>query len=235
MTKLLSHIAAALPLGDAGGEATAGVTVESVRLDAGRGERVLLSGQAESFELLNKLLRNLSECGVFGDVIADRSQIEEGEGAQRLAFDVSMLVVRPFAEARGLEDFSDNTLAVRLYGAEGAARLQASGGRKASQPEDRAAGGRRGIARDGQGGETQAEAPRERPRREGGDGADEPIPPALSESEIAVLDRQATMREFGNRRRAASRGDIDASIRQRLNDEVEMLRNRLRALGGGGS
>jgi hypothetical protein len=60
------------------------------------------------------------------------------------------------------------------------------------------------------------------------------VPIALTDAQIARLDRAGVTREFGDRRRASLQPGVSANDKQRLEEEVAKLRARLVSTGGGG-
>ncbi len=217
MTKLIADIAGAMPVG---------TELEFAQL--GVGDRVVLRGTAESLDLVGKMQGTLSASSVFENFEIDKAGPASG-GTYAVQFDLSGRVVRPYADGKGLEDFTESTLARRLYGdradealaaqrdgATGEAAVRASGG---SRTGGTGSGARREIFDRTTGSE--AKAP-------------EPIPEPLEASAISKMTREDAGRELASRRKAASRPDIDAESRQRLRDEQDKLRQRLRDIQAGG-
>ncbi len=213
--KLLSDIAGAMPVG---------VEAESIVLTAG--DRISFRGVAESATLASEFISTLGETGVF--------RVEPGRRentARGTEFDLSILVMQPFSVASKVEDFREQTLAVRLYGEEGAEMVRAA--LESGAAPVVSAGGGRGVegAAAGSGGSR-------RPVFQGGSREEEaePVPEALTAEAISKMDRPTTMREFGARLKAAQRGDLEDSVKTRLNDEVAQLRQRLQDIAqqGGG-
>jgi len=220
MTKLLADIAGAMPVG---------TELEFVQL--GVGDRVVLRGTAESLDLVGKMQGTLSTSSVFESFEIDKAGPASG-GSYAVQFDLSGRVVRPYADGKGLEDFTDNTLARRLYGERaeealaalregrsGGATARASGASGSRSGAAAGSGARREIFDRVAG--TEAKAP-------------EPVPEPLDAAKISTMSREDAGRELASRRKAASRSDIDAESRQRLRDEQDKLRQRLRDIQAGG-
>ncbi len=207
MTKLLADLAGAMPVG---------VQAESITLTVG--DDVTIRGVADEGEKLKAFTDALNETGVFGAGAPDVRRTEDG-----FEFDLRVEVRSTFAKATGIDDFAARSLGARLYGeaySEVEAREAAEAEERAREREERAAA-RRGSGASFQGGDGRAEEP-------------EPVPEPLTDERIESMERLEVMREFGSRNRASSRRDIDEADRQRLRDEVEKLRERLRALKGNG-
>jgi hypothetical protein len=206
MTKLLADIASAMPVG---------VQAESITITAG--ERWTLRGTAERSSLISQFVANLNDSGVFQANQAGRESTEEG-----VEFDLEGFAPGRFSAASELDDFSEQTLSIRLYGEEvPLVRVSTD-----EEGEDGSSGGSRSASRSSGGRRSIFSGSGDRSPEP------EPVPEALSDEQISEMDRTATMKEFGDRRRASNRADIDAETRQRLEDEVEKLRNRLRELKG---
>lgn len=233
VTKLIADIAGCVPVGEENSEGlvSPGVQVTSIRLGAGRGELVEIEGKAESFDQVLQFETRLAASGVFEQVKADRSQ-GSGAGPFGVEYRVTAVVARPHSPALAVENFAERTLAARMYGEEAASRITgASQSRARVERDEREARG--GDARARTGTTSSEETARERPRRESAPAA-EAVPAPLTDERIGSMDRATVMREFGDRRRASSRSDLDAETTERLRLEVDRLRERLRAMQGGG-
>ncbi|MCA9306536.1 MAG: hypothetical protein KDA16_08380 [Phycisphaerales bacterium] len=212
MTKLLS---------DLGGALGVGMEVESITMD--RGTRVQVRGEAKSLELANKAVATLNDSGVFTN--AQLMQTRSTEGG-KLEYRIEAEVLRPFAAARGIEDFSDDTLAVRLYGERARGYTGGSSGAVAS-----------GDDGDGDGGGSSSRS-RTRERSGGptftGEATDRTetveVPAALTDAEIEAMTKLDAMREVAKRSRAASAAATEEE-RTRLRDEVNRLREHARNAG----
>lgn len=207
MTKLLADIAGSMPVG---------VQVESVVMTVG--EEIAIKGKADEGKKLDAFTATLNDTGVFSAGAPDVRRSGEG-----IDFDLKVRVVNASAKAHGLDDFAAKSLGVRLYGdayseveAAAAAETQA---REAER--QRRAASRRGGDVVFNGADSRQAAP-------------EPVPDPLTDAQIEKMDRTAVMKEFASRTKAASRRDIEDDVRQRLKDEVEKLKGRLRAMKGGG-
>ncbi len=205
MTKLMADLSGALPVG---------VTVESLRLEPG--QRISVRGRSDSLDLVNQLQSRLNDSGVFAEVTIDRTQFGDNDV---LEFDLSGRVGQPFAQAKGIEDFSTNTLARRLYG-ERADLIPASDAGSAPAPSGRAAG------RDSA---APARSRAEPAAPSGASRAAEPPPAALSDDQIAAMDASTAMKEWTSRLRASKQPGLDETTKQRLAEEAEKCRARMQA------
>ena len=207
MTKLLADISGAMPVG---------VQVESIVMNVG--EEIAIRGKADEGKKLDAFTAKLNDSGVFSAGAPDVRRSGEG-----IEFDLKIRVRNASAQARGLDDFAAKSLGVRLYGEEysevEAASAAATEAREAER--ERRAARRRGSDVVFDGGDSRQAAP-------------DPVPDPLTDDKIAKLDRTEVMKEFASRQKAASRRDIEEDVRQRLKDEVEKLKGRLREMKGGG-
>jgi hypothetical protein len=205
MTKLLADLAGSMPVG---------VQVESITVTPG--DRVAIRDTAETSELLSEFQNKLNATGVFQANIDSRERAAEG-----FTFDItSGRVVRPTADAKGIEDFAAQSLGVRLYG-EGYKEVEAVEQAKQREAESKRAGRGTPLTAGFDAGSTrQAE--------------EEPIPEPLTTEKIATLDRTEAGKEMSARRKVASRAGIDAEVKRRLLAEVDLLRARLAELKGQG-
>lgn len=209
MTKLLSNLAGGTPVG-----------IELEQIDLRTGDRFFVRGSGESLSLITEMTRKLNDSGVFADVEMRRSETVD----ERVTFEIAGRVERPYAQARDLEDFAENTLAKRLYGD----RAHLAGpGPAGSKP------GSNDLSEVDSGGET---GRRSRPNRaaELVENIEVTVPEPLEEGALSEMDRRAAMSAMGERRKAIAAGDIDTETRERLEREVEMLRDHLRSRRGGG-
>jgi len=209
MTKLLGDLAGSMPVG---------VQVESITITPG--DRVAIKGIADTSEKLSEFITKLNATTVFEGAKADsRERVAEG-----YAFDINTArVVRPAAEAKGLEDYAAQSLGVRLYGADykevEAAEAAKQKEADAKRADSRAGSGRRGDV-------FNAPSAREQDK--------DPIPDPLSTEKIAKLDRAEAGKEMSLRSKVASRAGIDPEVKKRLKAEVDALRARLAELKGEG-
>ncbi|MEM9082947.1 MAG: hypothetical protein AAGB34_05060 [Planctomycetota bacterium] len=209
MTKLLANLAGGTPVG-----------VELEQIDLRTGDRFSVRGSGESLSLITEMTRKLNDSGVFADVEMRRSEIVD----ERVTFEIAGRVERPYAEARDLEDFAESTLAERLYGD----RAHLAGpGPAGSKP------GSTDLSVTESGGDS--DRPRGRNRAaELVENIDVTVPEPLEDGALSEMDRREAMAAMGERRKAIAAGDIDTETRQRLEREVEMLRDHLRSQRGGG-
>jgi len=215
MTKLLADISGATP---------EGVTVDSVTLAPDQG--LALKGNAESQDLLNQLQRNLNDTGLFEKLKVARAEAT----SSGVSFDVSAEVVNPHAPVKPADDFAATPLAVRLYGesARGHSGTSATDGESgpASRREERSGRSGRDERSDRRG--RSADAPSSRPTSSKLD-----IPPPITDAQIGALDRAAAMKEWAYRKKVAGSGQSDAATKERLEQEIPKLAERMKSAGGG--
>lgn len=221
MTKLLSQIAGAAPVG---------VTLDTVELP--QGETVTIRATASSSELVSTFRKNLSDTRVFTSVATPNIETT----SEGVTFQLQARVAQHFAlqASKPLDDFAAKTLAQRLYG-EGASNTARDD--REEDPSDRGSD-RRTETRDSRRDESTRSGERASGPAPSPPAASE-IPPPISDEEIAKLDWGAAMREFGRRRRASTLPGIDAETKARLAAESEKARARMQeaapASSGGGS
>ncbi|MFZ4573164.1 MAG: PilN domain-containing protein [Phycisphaerales bacterium] len=207
MTKLLHDISRVAPVG---------VAVPNIRVSPEQG--LSLQGTAEKDELVNVFQAALTSTKLFSNVKLNRKE----RAASGVEFDISADIVQPHLAVSG-EDYAKESLAVRLYGANAVNTATAA-------PKDTPAATRKADRprREPEGDEP-ASAGARRPA------ASEPTtpPPPLTEAEIAKMDRGKVMAEFASRRSYVQKNQsLDAATKQRLEEEVSTLRQKL---SGGGS
>ncbi len=208
MTSLLADLSGSLPVG---------VTVESIRLETG--QRVVVRGSADTLELVNQLQSRLNNTGVFSEAAIDRTQGAEAGGVE---FDLSARVVRPYSDAKGTEDFSNQTLAQRLYGADANSTNPDREGAGPPEPSTSAS-----SAAESGPGDSAPSAPRERSSRPAAKPTE--VPDAITDEEIAKLDASAAMKQWTSRQKASKQTGLDAATRDRLKAEAEKCRARMQA------
>ncbi len=202
VTKLLGDVSTATPVG---------VVADSINISTDTGLR--LAGRADSQEQVNALQANLNATKLFRNVKVGRTESLEGGAVE---FDLTADVVSPHNKVTGMEDFAAKNLAVRLYG-EGADNF------KEDPPTDKSKSRRPSRAN---GEEPGKEGSSSTTSRRGGD---EGPPPALSDAEINKLDSTAAAREFAKRRSYVQKNPtLDTATKDRLNDEVAKLRERIK-------
>lgn len=200
VTKLLSDVAVATPIG---------VSVDTVNLSSEMGLK--LAGRADSQALVNTLQSNLNSTKLFRNVKVGRTgSIDEGG----VEFDITAEVANPHNKVTGMEDFVQKTLAVRLYG-EGADNT------KEAPPSDQ--------------NKSRRASRTDRPEDAGKDGstssrrgpADEGPPPALTDAEIAKLNKsEATMAWVKRKTYVQKNPNTDTETKDRLNAEVVKLKEQ---------
>ncbi len=220
MTKLLADIAGATPVG---------IVVDDLRLGTDLG--VTVHGTAQNLDQLYTFQRNLATSRVFKDVKINRSEVS----GSAVEFDMAADVGSPHIAAKPAEDFGAVPLAVRLYG-EGASntatpvahRTAASTGTaprpaarpsRNEEPRENGASGSSSARR-----ESSGETPSRRPQP----AAPDTPPPALTAEQIAAMDRTTAMKEWVSRKTYPQRNpEVDVATKQRLEEEVVKLKERM--------
>jgi hypothetical protein len=208
MTKILSEISRAAPVG---------VEAESIRVTTGEG--VVFRGIAESSAQLKPFVESLDRSDAYAVRVPREENTSDG-----FEFELAIDVRAAHREAPDLEDFAERTLGHRLYGEEYdevAAKDRAADEAAEERRLARKEGGSSRSDRIFDGSERRAEPA-------------EPVPEALAEGAIDGMDFETARTEFGKRMKASARQDIDEADQRRLDEEVRLLRERLRALRGGG-
>jgi hypothetical protein len=195
------------------------------------------------------MAENLRHSGLFDDVIPGYS-VDQMTG--KFQFNVTAEVANPYRQPRGLEDFVENPLAVRLYGerarssasAGGGSRLVSDGTSRGMQeppPEgamelrtpDRGNGaaipGRRTTGRQG----PRENAPPVRIPSNVQPPANLPEP--LTEEQINAMSEEEARAAYARVARAVYQSGLPEEESQRLKREFELLRLRMRALREGGA
>lgn len=221
MSKLLADVSRAAPLN---------VRIEQVRLATDQG--LTLIGTATDANELNQMQQQLTDTRIFRAVRSNRSEVGE-DG--RLAFELTAQVASPHSLVPKAEDFAARTLAQRLYNDDNASNLEykpESGG--SSTPSRREARGDRPTRRaEGEGRTSDATNGENSRRPNPADAAGPPKP--LSDDDIAKLTREDILKEFPARRKyARSTPGIDPALKDRLEQEVTKLQERLKKLNAGG-
>lgn len=211
MTKILADIAGATPVG---------VTIEDARITVEQG--VTLRGVATNRELVNEFEKNLGSTRVFRNIKQNRNESKVGGGAE---FDLSAQIEpsQVHLPVKPKEDFAATNLAVRLHGP-GASNTSMPVGAKREAPRTRSSSRSSGTSSD-------AVDTSRRPAAT----ASAEAPPAVTDAEIAAMDRTTAMRGFSTRRQFLQRNlGLDPTIKQRLEDEVTKLRDRMQKAAEGG-
>ncbi len=221
MTKLIA---------DVGAQAPVGVVVTNLRMSPG--QPVTIAGRADSSDLVNTMVENLSATKIFAEVSVGRQESKAGGGVE---FDLTARVVRPFIPAKRPEDFVAKPLAVRLHG-EGASNTQPPAGTK---PAVRSASRRASEASDSSpgsgGGDGGGASGASADRRPSPSRSTEP-PPPIADDAIAKLDRNGALKEWSQRQSfIRSNPNLESGVKDRLASEVEKLKARMDATIRGGT
>lgn len=211
MTKILADIAGAAPVG---------VTFEDARVSTEQG--VTLRGVAKSRELVNELEKNLGATKVFRNIKQNRNE-SKAEGGAEFDLSAQIDVTQVHLPVKPLKDFAAKSLAEELHGA-GATNTTIPVGAKRQAP----AGSRSSSSR------TSSSDTVDTSRRTINTPSAEP-PPALTDAEVAAMDRSTAMKGWSTRRSFLQRNaGLDPSVKSRLEGEVEKLKERMQKAGEGG-
>ncbi len=196
MAKLLADLTAAAP---------AGITLESLTLEAG--QRVRIAGVADSSQSVSDWRTALMAGRIFDDI---RTPNNEGSGSS-VKFEMSARVAQPLTLSSGkaiaATPVTISQPASTPTQAEPAPTERSGSGTATTTGR----GSRRGTA--------QAKAE---------------VPPPISDEEIASLDRAGAMKEFSTRRKAASTVGIDDETKARLSAEADKAKARMDQLKASG-
>ncbi len=204
MTKLMHDISRIAPIG---------VAVPNVRISPEQG--LSLQGTAEKDELVNVFQAALTGTKQFANVKLNRKERKENG----VEFDISADIVQPHLPVSG-EDYAKQPLAVRLFGegavntavAKPAADRRSERPRRGGEDEDRS---------------SSSDSRRPAPSQPAA------VPPPLSEADIAKMERSKVTTEFATRRSYVQKNPgLDAATKQRLEEEVALLKAKL---SGGGT
>ncbi|HEX2839465.1 MAG TPA: PilN domain-containing protein [Phycisphaerales bacterium] len=214
MTKILADIAGATPVG---------VTIEDARITVEQG--VTLRGVAKSRELVNELEKNLGSTRVFRNIKQNRNESKAGGGAE---FDLSAQIEpsQVHLPVKPKEDFATTNLAVRLHGPSASNTNIPVGAKREAPRTSRSSSRSSGSS---------ASDSVDTSRRPAATASAE-APPAVTDAEIAAMDRSTAMKGWSTRRSFLQRNSgLDPTVKQRLEDEVTKLRDRMqKATEGGG-
>ncbi|MGD9791395.1 MAG: PilN domain-containing protein [Phycisphaerales bacterium] len=220
MTKILAEISASTPVG---------VTITNLTIVPG--QPIQLQGQADNPDLVAALVTNLNNSKHF---FAQTKRTESRTG-ETTTFDIAATVTQPHAsfslpttpegDTPVDFDFSKTPLAERLYPGQNASNTAVEP--KADKPTR--------TSRSSFGGSSGASTPGAN-RSTGSSSLPKEAPAPIADADIAALDQSGTMKEFSTRSAflTANKKDLDSATKQRLESEVSKLKDRLRALKGGG-
>ncbi|GMV25627.1 MAG: hypothetical protein AMXMBFR58_16580 [Phycisphaerae bacterium] len=200
VTKLLSDVSIATPVG---------VSADAVTISNELGLK--FSGRADSQALVNMLQANLNSTKLFRNVEVGRTETLEGG---KVAFDLTARIASPHNKVTGMEDFAKTNLAERLHGP-GADNL------KEAPLADSAA---RRTSRAERGDDTGKDASGSSRRA-----ADAGPPAAVTDADIAKMDRNTAMREWANRKSYIQKNPtLDTETKDRLNSEATKLSEQMK-------
>jgi Tfp pilus assembly protein PilN len=229
MTKLLSDIAGACPVG---------VTIDSVEIE--QGAPVSIRGLAPDSDKLSTFRSNLDATKVFSDIANPQNNPTE-KGVQ-FQITAKILPGAALTIAKPAEDFVTNPLVVRLYGesARGAAGTSHSNPRtERTDRTDRTSRDRRnnnggsGSSRPSTR-ETTRDNPARTDRSSSTPSKPAAVPGPLSDEAIAKLSRDQAMLEWTKRKAASKQAGLDEATRTRLMAESDKAKARMEAASGGG-
>jgi Tfp pilus assembly protein PilN len=217
MTKLLADIAGAAPVG---------VTMESIELL--QGDAINIRATAQTSELVSSFRKNLSDTMVFTDVATPTIEAT-GDGVT-FQLQAKLTPNGAITASKPILDFAAETLSQRLYGANASPSAR-------WEDEDSDRGSRRGDDRRSTGTRDRESSSRSSPRedRPAAPAAAPVIPPPLTDADIAAMDRDTAMKEWGVRRKASTQPGLDPAEKDRLVAEAEKCKARMQAATGGGA
>jgi hypothetical protein len=212
MTKLLSDIAGAAPVG-----------VEIVETRLSVDQDIAIRGKATSTDLHAQFVKNLNATKLFaGSVKPTRTESKDGV----TEFELSAKLDNPHLPVKASADFTTLPLAVQLWG-EGASNTtmpvgavrQVTASGKPVTGATRAAGSAAPASVD------------RRPSSSSSASSTEP-PPELSDADIAKMNRSEAMKAWSLRAGwVTANSKADPSIRERVVAERDKLRERMTAAG----
>ncbi|MCH7790675.1 MAG: PilN domain-containing protein [Planctomycetes bacterium] len=211
VTKLLSDISRAAPMG---------VEVDQVTIAPQQGS-VLIEGRAELLEDVHTFRGNLNDSGVF-----ERAQTARTQGTDdgTIEFSLTANVGNAHVLYRGEQDFAARTLAQQLYQEDDASNLNWTPSSGSDSIRRAPVRSRRAEARND--GSDRRPASTAKPA---GD-----IPPPLTPEQLQSTDRTALMKAKVARYTALRKVE-DEEAKNRLQDELNQLDERLNALRAGGT
>lgn len=212
-SKYIGTIADAMPIGpDA--EQPLGVQLERIDISS---DRINLRGEASTRQVVLEFQNKLASTGLFGSIRPDtKDEANSGRVTFTMTAEFGSRERRPQYQNR----YATEPFAVLLYGEDARdfdyASLDTMGGEAGAtgRSNGRPSGSSRTAGFDDNAGET----------------ATDPIPEVLGADKIEAMDFAEARAAFAERRRAASRSDIDDATKELLAEDVELLRNHLRNL-----
>lgn len=216
MTKLMADVAGSAPVG---------VQLDSLELAQDAGS-LTLRGVSDSSELITTLRENLTKTKVFSQVTTPSIGATApgvGDGATSVSFQLSAKIAPGAATIATppIDNFADRPLVARLYG-DGAAPRRASSsnrGSSTSRTAKPAASSNRPSSAPSSSGTL---------GRMGSETKKAPtVPPALTDDQIAKLDKGQAMIEWAKRKSAAAQAGIDEKDKERLQSESEKAKRRM--------
>jgi hypothetical protein len=243
MTKLLADISGACPVG---------VTLDSIELAPG--EPIMIRGLAPDTDKLSSFRSNLDQTKVFSDIATPQNSPGD-KGVQfqitaKIAAGAALMVAKP------AEDFVATPLSVRMYGesarGSGGVTTAKSGGRP--ERTDRPSRDRRNSNNNNNNGSSTTpnrsnsrDTTRDTSRDSGSrnDRNDRtsstpakpaPIPPPLTDAEVAKMTQDQAMLEWSKRKSLSKQAGLDQATKDRLMADSEKANARFQELknkGGG--
>jgi len=185
------------------------IVAEQVRIAPRQG--LTFRGRAPSNQEVNKFQAALKETRVFSEVTLGRVETK----AEGVEFDLTAKISNPHVPVTKADDFVKESLAVRKYGP--GATLP-----KPAPPEPRRS--------------PSTARPDNTPADRRPAAVPDAPPPAVTDDEIAKMDRAALIKGWTTRKAFVQKNPaLDAGVKQRLQEEEQKMRTRADALRGGGT
>ncbi len=208
MTKLLADVASSAPEG-----------VQLDVLDLSRSGGLSVRGTAESTGLITQFRENLARTRVFSAIEVPT----RAESAADVEFQLNARVESPHFAQVVIDDFGTRTLFHRIYGEDAVPSDGPPRTVGADEQSPRAGAGR--TARSSRADTEEPDTPRGASRRDAPTAA--PIPPELSDEQLAAMNSTAAREAMTQRTTALKRSDLDEATRARLQDEQARARARM--------
>ncbi|MGQ0627969.1 MAG: PilN domain-containing protein [Phycisphaerales bacterium] len=216
MTKLLGDLSASMP---------AGITLESMTVEYG--QKVRITGSAESAQVVSEWREALDKSKVFDEVQVPRNEATTSAGT----FDLTARVAQPLLALGSTEKIDPALIKVAAPAQPVNEPSRPAPAARAGAPsESPATGATRAGSTTRPTGGTRTARSGTTPEKPAADA----VPPPISDEEIAQLDRSAAMREFASRSKA-SKSATEPEVVERLKAEAEKCKNQMQKAAGGGA
>jgi len=216
VTKILADISRATPIG---------IEIDSIDLGS-ISDEIHIDGRAENSAQVIEFLSTMNESGIFERAQSDRTQsTDDGQ----VEFSLTAFVWNPHAPFEGGTDFAEQSVAERMYNVVGASNLNWKSNASGSQrvrPSRSDSGGSDGSSRGG----------RARPVRSSlsAKPATGTVPEPITDEELATTNRVSLMRAK-IARKSGLKATEDEAVKDRLNEEIRKIDDRLNELAAGGA